>query len=165
MHFPSWVFLTLSCLLLIVTAFPSAYGNSELISRDPRPTPEQQTDGLLFLTPMKSFLEAKRAKQPANLIWKDNGCDYLNKIGNGLPYGNFLYSCQRHDFGYRNYKAQRRCSENQRGKIDENFKKDMFNRCDEQFHSWFLIVQKGQCREAALVIFSAVRLRGEGHFC
>ena len=43
------------------------------------------------------------------------------------PYGyDFTRSCYRHDFGYANYQEQKRFSEPNRQKIDENFRKDMF---------------------------------------
>ncbi|KAF8466007.1 prokaryotic phospholipase A2-domain-containing protein [Kalaharituber pfeilii] len=87
------------------------------------------TDNLLFTSTLDQFLTAKANKQPAGLDWTDNGCS--NSPDKPLGF-NFLYSCMRHDFGYRNYKAQSRFTEPNRKKIDDKFKADLYNECKKQ---------------------------------
>ena len=162
MHTISSALLLLCALLPMARALPVSNADDDLISRDPRPTIEQQTDGLLFHTPMNAFLAAKAARNPATLDWNDNGCSIVPDDPIGFD---FLHSCQRHDFGYRNYKIQGRCSEDERGKIDENFKKDMLNECDEEYGGILESLDRIACRGAANVYFRGVRAVGEKFFC
>lgn len=63
-------------------------------------------------------------------------------------------SCYRHDFGYRNFKAQSRFSDANKLKIDNNFKTDLYNQCSsESFAS--------VCRRLADVYYTAVRAFGK----
>ncbi|CAG8552217.1 5783_t:CDS:1 [Racocetra persica] len=115
---------------------------------------EIETDNLLFKDSIQQFLDAK-AKGNPKLDFNDDGCS--NSPDH--PFGfNFLPSCQRHDFGYRNYKNQGRFTEDNRAKIDNNFKKDMFDICKEfKGLKSFLGVK---CRRIAEIYFNAVRAFG-----
>lgn len=144
----------------MIIASPIPQTDKDFLTRDPHPTIEQETDGLLFLTPMSSFLAAKAKKQPARLIWSDNGCSNSPDKPDGF---NFLPSCQRHDFGYRNYKAQGRCSENERGKIDQNLKKDMYDECAK--YTGLKAALGVVCRGYADTYYRVVRGLGESAFC
>ncbi|KAF8448417.1 prokaryotic phospholipase A2-domain-containing protein [Terfezia claveryi] len=110
------------------------------------------TDSLLFSVSIGSFLSSKAAQSPVGLDWADDGCsDSPDK-----PWGfNFLDSCKRHDFGYRNYKAQGRFMETNRLRIDVNFKNDLMNECNKSSR-----VKKVLCRKTAETYYDAVRLFG-----
>lgn len=94
-----------------------------------RETNMEATDRLLFVENLDVFLQKKGQKDPASLDWGDNGCTASPDRPMGF---NFLPSCQRHDFGYRNYKSQGRFTESNRGRIDNNFKSDMYNECGKK---------------------------------
>lgn len=132
------------CVALLASVVP--------VLGDPICSPPCQTDGLLFHTPIASFLSSKAAQSPAGLIWTDDGCSKSPDKPDGY---NFLPGCQRHDFGYRNYKDQGRFTEDNRGKIDGNLKTDLYNECNKYsgLSSW-----KGvECRRIADLYYAAVR--------
>ncbi|KAF8462006.1 prokaryotic phospholipase A2-domain-containing protein [Kalaharituber pfeilii] len=110
------------------------------------------TDRLLFEVSIKEFLDAKSRRDPSELIWDDDGCSSSPDKPLGF---NFLPSCQRHDFGYRNYKNQGRFTEENRKKIDDNFKKDMYDECDKQN-----FIKKPICKGLAITYYNAVRAFG-----
>jgi hypothetical protein len=86
---------------------------------------EAITDQLLFSDSMAQFQAARNAQNPPQLDWSSDGCSDSPDD----PFGfDFLDSCERHDFGYRNYKAQGRFAAG-KASIDSNFKKDMDNQC------------------------------------
>lgn len=89
---------------------------------------EQTTDQYLFSASLTEFQQL-RVDQPNGdqLDWSSDGCS--NSPDN--PFGfNLVKACYRHDFGYRNYKAQGRFSEDNRLRIDNNFKEDMYEVCN-----------------------------------
>jgi len=101
-------------------------GTEQMTKRD---TEAQQVDNLLFSLSMAQFQSHRNAKNPSGLIWTSDGCtdspDY--------PFGyNFHDSCQRHDFGYRNYRKERRCASANRKKIDGNLKNDLYRECNKK---------------------------------
>lgn len=120
-----------------------------------RATPQQDTDRLLYSTSMPDFLAAKRARNPSNLAWDDNGCSFSPDQPQGF---NFLPSCQRHDFGYRNYPIQQRCSAADRKRVDDNFKRDLYNECAKY-------VEAQKCRNTADVYYNTARALGGGLYC
>lgn len=130
-------------------------GLGHLVARGP----VQDTDRLLFSTSMSNFLAAKRAKNPGNLNWNDDGCTILDDTPTLYKF-NFLPSCQRHDFGYRNYKAQNRCTYDDRKRIDQNFLKDMNNECGK--HSG---IKKLACLKTAGEYYALVRPAGALKWC
>lgn len=91
-----------------------------------RETDFAATDRLLFNTSISNFLYAKSIQNPATLNWMDDGCSKAPDAPAGY---NFLPSCQRHDFAYRNFKKQKRFTHASRLKIDNNFKNDLYNQC------------------------------------
>ncbi|KAF8456145.1 prokaryotic phospholipase A2-domain-containing protein [Kalaharituber pfeilii] len=117
-----------------------------------RETKAQATDRLCFKTSLKSFLAAKKKKSPGSLIWTDDGCSKSPDRPAGF---NFLHSCQRHDFGYRNFKNQKRFTKANRKRIDDKFKADLYNECNK--HN---IVKRIACKKLADVYYKAVRLVG-----
>ena len=112
----------------------------------------QVTDFLIFSTGMSTFLTAKKNKYPSSLIWTDNACS--KSLDKPLGY-NFLHACQRHDFGYRNYKSQERFTDTNRKKVDDNFARDMQVECNR-----YGIVKKKACEEIAEKYYIAARLLG-----
>jgi hypothetical protein len=70
-------------------------------------------------------------------------------------------SCLRHDFGYRNYKLQKRCGSAAKKLIDQNFRKDMLEYCksvkDED--------KRDACEGVAKVYYASVRVFGRSSFC
>lgn len=114
------------------------------------------TDTLLFRIPLSDFLAHKASKQPPGLRWDDNGCSHAPDHPSGY---NFLDSCKRHDFGYRNYQVQRRFSEPNRARIDQGLKTDLYNECNRSHpsgHGW----KAAKCRRIADVYFVIVRALG-----
>ena len=110
------------------------------------------TDNLLFSVSLASFLSAKQAQNPAGLDWSDDGCS----ASPDKPLGfNFLDSCKRHDFGYRNYKAQGRFTEPNRGKIDGKLMQDLTNECNK-----LSVIPKAACLGVAEIYYEAVRKFG-----
>ncbi|WP_190822248.1 phospholipase [Saccharopolyspora pogona] len=103
------------------------------------------TDDYLFETSLDSFT-ATRAERPHadQLDWSTDGCS----MSPDKPLGyKFRTSCERHDFGYRNYKKQDRFGEDNRKKIDDNFKSDMYSVCGTDM----------VCKGTANIYYYAVR--------
>ncbi|KAF8458728.1 prokaryotic phospholipase A2-domain-containing protein [Kalaharituber pfeilii] len=117
-----------------------------------RETKGQATDRLCFTTSLSSFLAAKKKKSPGSLIWTDDGCSNSPDHPAGF---NFLHSCQRHDFGYRNFKNQNRFTKANRKRIDDKFQADLYNECAK-----YGILQRTACRGLADTYYRAVRLAG-----
>ena len=68
---------------------------------------------------------------------------------------NFVPSCQRHDFGYRNYKKQGRFDAAGKARIDSNFKKDLDNKCNT-----YNVVEREPCKGIAEIYYEAVKKFG-----
>ena len=151
------IFTVLATVSLTV-AGPIALDSPEPAVLEARETAIQATDRLLFSTPMYIFLDKKRLRNPSYLIWSDDGCSFVPDQPNGF---NFLTACQRHDFGYRNYKAQGRCGESRKLKIDLNFRQDMINICSVFSPE----SKKNQCLQNADNYYTGVRTLGAGAFC
>ncbi|KAJ4304606.1 hypothetical protein N0V90_000132 [Kalmusia sp. IMI 367209] len=116
-----------------------------------RETAVQATDRLLFSTSISGFVAARNAQNPSTLDWSSDGCS--SSPDNPLGF-NFENSCYRHDFGYRNYKAQSRFTDPNKLKIDNNFKTDLYNQCNSES---FVSV----CKSLADVYYAAVRAFGK----
>lgn len=110
------------------------------------------TENLIFGSTISQFLSAKKDGSPEGLDWSDNGCSNSPD----KPFGfNFLPSCQRHDFGYRNFKAQSRFTEDNRKRIDDQFKIDLYKECEPKD-----VISRGACKGTADVYYAAVRAFG-----
>ena len=103
------------------------------------------TDDYLFSKTLAQFSTIKAQRPYADqLDWSDDGCSWSPDN----PFGfKFLPACQRHDFGYRNYKKQGRFNETTRLRIDNNFKSDMYFQCAG---NW-------ACNRTADLYYAAVR--------
>jgi len=142
MYIPSLLALAAAALPL-TTALPTT---STLTTRE---TIQETTDNLLFVKTMPQFQEARNARNPSTLDWSSDNCS--SSPDNPLGF-KFTQSCQRHDFGYRNYKKQSRFTETNRKRIDDNFLKDLNNYCDG-----VSAVLEGACKALAQVYYKAVR--------
>ena len=78
------------------------------------------TDALIFNTPIDQFIRQADARNPPCFNWTSDGCSA--PAPNQPAQFDFTPFCRRHDFAYRNTQAQRRCTEPQRQRIDDNFK-------------------------------------------
>ncbi|MER5390389.1 phospholipase [Saccharopolyspora sp. NPDC002686] len=103
------------------------------------------TDEYLFSLSLDAFTQT-RAEQPHadQLDWSSDGCSMSPDEPLGFK---FRTSCDRHDFGYRNYKKQDRFTEANRRKIDDNFRADMYSACGTNV----------ACKGTANIYYFAVR--------
>lgn len=79
------------------------------------------TDQLLFSVTLPEFETRRNRKDPASLDWSSDGCTSSPDNPFGFP---FLPGCHRHDFGYQNYRVQKRFTKPNKAKIDLNFKSE-----------------------------------------
>lgn len=128
------------------------------------------TDRLLFKTSMTDFQKIRNTvisnpNDPTaidvpvgSLDWDSDGCS--DSPDNPFSF-KFLPACQRHDFGYRNYKRQGRWNETTRERIDDNLYKDLKAVCRaiDADATWGL--QQKFCFNVAGIYFGAVRRFGD----
>ncbi|PHH79458.1 hypothetical protein CDD82_2377 [Ophiocordyceps australis] len=108
------------------------------------------TDDILFTESLPDFLARREKMDPDTYDWSSDGCSYSPDNPFGFP---FEPACQRHDFGYRNYKIENRFTSENRKKIDDNFSKDLQNQCSTSS-------VPRVCRSLANVYYWAVRAFG-----
>lgn len=106
--------------LAYLVALPAALAAPVDLSL-PTESLEEITDRYLFFTPSPAFDYFREQQNPKTLDWSSDGCSHAPDNPFGFP---FLPACQRHDFGYRNYKAQNRFDKVSRLRIDINFKEE-----------------------------------------
>ncbi|KAK7757344.1 hypothetical protein SLS62_000356 [Diatrype stigma] len=129
--------------------------NIAVIQQQQRQTPalEAETDRLLFSASLADFLAAAAAQSPPGLDWSTDGCTSAPDD----PFGfDFEPACVRHDFGYRNYKAQGRFDDMPGGTkaaIDTNFRQDLYGQCAAEG-------ARDICEATADVYYEAVVLFG-----
>ena len=105
------------CLASSALALPApSDGVASLVQRQ---TASQITDQYLYSITLPTFTSRRNARDPANLIWDSDGCSSSPDNPFGFP---FVPACHRHDFGYRNYKAQNRFTDAGKLNVDNNFK-------------------------------------------
>jgi len=118
---------------------------------------EAELDRLIFDTPMADFVAARAAHDPPTFDWESDGCS----MADDYPFEvNFHDSCVRHDFGYRNYKQQKRCSDEDRKRVDDNFRADLLRVCARA--GWW---KRLRCNTAALSYWALVRAGGHFVWC
>ncbi|KAK0725845.1 p15 like protein, partial [Lasiosphaeris hirsuta] len=108
------------------------------------------TDQYLFTYTLPAFTAKRNAKSPSTLDWATDGCTSSPDNPFGFP---FLPACHRHDFGYRNFRAQSRFTDSGKLKIDNNFKTDLYYQCSSSSAA-------GVCKALADVYYAAVRAFG-----
>lgn len=89
--------------------------------RDKRDTIEQVTDKLLFVDSLPVFIDHRNRKDPSTLDYTSDGCTSSPDNPFHFPY---LPACNRHDFGYQNYRHQNRFTKDNKKRIDDNFHKE-----------------------------------------
>lgn len=136
---------------ILLACFALCHALPLRVRQDDLATLEAITDKLLFDTSMDDFQAARDAEDPPELDWYSNGCTASPESPLGY---NFHPSCQRHDFGYHNYKNQGRFDEG-KDAIDSNFKADMYNECDK--HG---VLSSAVCKGVADVYYEAVHVFG-----
>lgn len=109
--------------VLVVTVLPAALAlpatREAHVSVSARQSIETITDQLLFEDTLPEFTAHRNAKDPSTLDWTSDGCTSSPDNPFGFP---FVPACNRHDFGYTNYRAQSRFTVSAKAKIDTNFK-------------------------------------------
>lgn len=112
-------FLWSSVLLLAgVSALPTETLEHESSKRQSIQT---ITDQLLFSVTLPQFTSRRNARDPPSLNWSSDGCTSSPDNPFGFP---FIPACNRHDFGYNNFRAQSRFTQSGKARIDSNFKKE-----------------------------------------
>jgi Prokaryotic phospholipase A2 len=110
----------------------------------------------MFQDSISTFIAAKSAESPSCFNWKDDGCSCSP---DDLGEYDFLPSCKRHDFGYRNSKDQGRFNAEMKERIDSNFKDDLYDMCNK-FSGWESF--KGvECRRIADIYVAFVKKFGK----
>ncbi|UNI21225.1 hypothetical protein JDV02_007235 [Purpureocillium takamizusanense] len=141
---------------------PSPY----VLGRDDRGVPwkpctPEDTDMLVLHTSMDDFQRTRQSADRIDCNWHTDNCTKSPDRPVGFD---FLPSCQRHDFGYHNTKAQGRFAD-MKDKIDDNFKRDLYEYCDRNRYEWKR-AKYTECKVLAKTYYEAVHKWGkrkEGH--
>ncbi|KAF2819077.1 hypothetical protein CC86DRAFT_243438, partial [Ophiobolus disseminans] len=116
---------------------------------------QKATDHYLFNVTIDQFIAARNAQDGTSmgLNWTSNGCS----VAPDDPFGfDFLKACTRHDFGYRNYKQQRRCESAHKKVLDLNFRNDMYTQCAKERDER----TRDACENVAALYYSSVKIFG-----
>ncbi|GGL98019.1 phospholipase A2 [Nakamurella endophytica] len=121
-----------------------------------------------------------KKKYPTQLNWTKDGCSVPKAvwISPALALvlahysGVFKASCDRHDFGYRNYgkasgpgvRPKFDPTRARKNSIDSRFRSNMRVQCQREYGSWWEIGAKEACYKAADVYYTAVSLGGDKAF-
>ncbi|MDA0562766.1 phospholipase [Streptomonospora sp. S1-112] len=106
------------------------------------------TDTYLYDISLTEFIDVRdQAPYADQLDWSSDSCSWSPDQPIGYD---FDPGCKRHDFGYRNYELQSRFTEDNRLRIDDNFRDDLYGICDGD---WL-------CRGVADIYYAAVRQFG-----
>ena len=108
-------------LATILTFLPAVLALPATSSPVKRQSVTVQTDDILFGISLPAFLDRRAARDPPTLDWSSDGCS--SSPDNPLGF-HFTPGCNRHDFGYRNYKAQGRFTSSNKKRIDDNFRSE-----------------------------------------
>ncbi|KAH7324423.1 prokaryotic phospholipase A2-domain-containing protein [Stachybotrys elegans] len=135
----------LSLLALLPAALAAPTESHTLVGRQ-----TAVTDELLFGMSLPAFIARRSAQDPPTLDWSSDSCSSSPDNPLGFP---FDPACQRHDFGYRNYRAQSRFTDANKLAIDDNFLADLNYQCSGES-------QQGACEALARVYYQAVRWFG-----
>lgn len=122
-----------------------------------QPSRKAAVDNYMSMS-MANFQAANRSA-PAPYNWTDDGCSNSPDKPGGF---NFLPSCQRHDFGYRNYgKGAVKASPTDatRLAVDNRLRSDLTNECNKYSGG-----QRTDCLGYASTFYAAVRTAGGKSF-
>ncbi|KAG5978015.1 hypothetical protein E4U55_006415 [Claviceps digitariae] len=106
-----------------------------------------QTDHLMFDILLPDFVTHRDQRIPSWLDWWSDGCTDAPDNPFGFRY---TPACWRHDFGYDNFRQQRRFTKDNKGRIDINFRDDMMYICDNNGKA------RGPCKTLARLYYFAV---------
>ena len=112
-----------------------------------------ETDTWLFSTSMSNFLSAMNAKTPPYLFWPSPSANACTGMFDYPWDFDFKRSCQRHDFGYKNYRDQKRFCQSGREKIDSQFSRDLRSYCASR--KWW---KRPLCYSTAEAYIAGVRV-------
>lgn len=136
------------CVKVASSSSPSS--SPSPVPAPPNPCTAAALDKLLFQDSMSIFTAARNAGNPSCFDWNSDGCscspDEIGKF-------DFLPSCKRHDFGYRNMKNQNRFDEATRKRVDDNLHNDLYNLCD----TFTGVLDNFECRRIADIYYNSVR--------
>ena len=93
-------------------------------------------------------------RQYPNLDWSHDGCSAPIVGSEGRSF-NFRTACDRHDFGYRNFKSLGLFDTSTRTLIDEQLHRDMNRACDSQRRTF-----KVRCIAWSEIFYTMVRAAG-----
>ncbi|KAK6831839.1 hypothetical protein RU639_002781 [Aspergillus parasiticus] len=85
------------------------------------------TDKLMFGLELPEFTARREANDPPQLDWYSDGCTGAPSNPLGFP---FQRACERHDFGYQNYRIQGRFTKAAKAQVDLRFKEDLYHQCE-----------------------------------
>lgn len=112
-----------------------------------------ETDTWLFSKSMSAFRSAMSSKNPPYLFWPSPSANACTLAPDHPWDFDFKQSCQRHDFGYKNYRDQKRFCEAGRKRIDDQFARDLRSYCASR--SWW---KKPLCYSTAETYVAMVRV-------
>ncbi|PHH87334.1 hypothetical protein CDD83_9009 [Cordyceps sp. RAO-2017] len=136
--------LALLALASAAGAAPADGPGSSLVGRQSRLA--AVTDQILFQLGLTAFTARRNKRDPPSVDWSSDGCTASPDNPFGFP---FLPACHRHDFGYQNYRLQKRFTKAAKAKIDLNFKKDLYTQCQT-------VTATEACERLADVYYAAV---------
>ncbi|MGA4875560.1 phospholipase [Streptomyces lydicamycinicus] len=107
----------------------------------------------LFGNTMSTFQKYRNAKTWGNVLdYSSDGCSWAPNKPSGF---NFLPACQRHDFGYRNFKKQHMFNKRNKKIIDNKLAHDMYSVCNK-----YGAAKRNTCKSIAGQYYVAVRGAG-----
>lgn len=110
------------------------------------------TDKILFSYTIDQFKQAVLKRDPPELVWdRQDGCTGVLDFG-------FTDSCNRHDFGFANYRKQNRLCPTSKRNLDDLLCKDMTNYCNRKYSGWLRWFKRKTCLAAAKTYCAGVRL-------
>jgi hypothetical protein len=121
----------------------------------PPAPPHTVAHALMFRTTLTAFIaSAQSPLRDERLDWSTDGCS-VPVIGNTGRTFDFTQACQRHDFGYRNFKSLhggKWWTPYLRHRIDQVFQSDMYKNCAARSRT-----TRSMCRAWAKTFYRAVR--------
>ncbi|CAB4556089.1 MAG: hypothetical protein F2545_02615 [Actinobacteria bacterium] len=121
----------------------------------PPPPPHAVAHTMMFRTALASFIAtAQSSTRDQRLDWTTDGCSAPIVGSTGRTF-DFTHACQRHDFGYRNFKALhggKWWTSSLRHRIDRVFQSDMYAHCAARTRT-----ARNVCRTWAKTFYRAVR--------
>ena len=149
--------------LLAASALPTSALPAHALS-PPGAMDPAVVEWMTFGVDIGTFVSTRAAPFPGPYDWSSDGCSTPLPVGlgdTGRSY-NFRAACQRHDFGYRNFRLLDAAgahgqwwNETNRRRIDDQFLADMLASCAPR--PW---TQRASCRAWARVYHRAVRVAG-----